>query len=221
MTREAFISELKEKLNRLPQGELEAALDYYTELFLDAGVDKEEATAASLGSIDEIARQIYIDNGIDPDGKPEFLLEEYNEPEKQEEPKAGPLPIQQPGPAPRYQQQGGLNATKLLLLILLFPIWLPILIVCLVLSFVGIILAFVFEIVLIAVGGSLIIEGILTVGYIPPLGIIYIGAGLILTGLFVLTLPLIGKGFFRGLRGAANRIANSAHNILFGGAYNG
>ena len=93
MRREEFISELKKKLGRLPAEELDDAVAYYDELFLDAGEENEEKTAASLGSIDAIARQIYIDNGIDPDGKAEFLMEEYVEPKRAEQ--EAPLPIKQ------------------------------------------------------------------------------------------------------------------------------
>lgn len=223
MTREEFISELREKLSRLPKSELDDALNYYNELFLDAGAD-EELTAASLGPIDELARQIYVDNGIDPDGKAEFLMEEYIDPNKQygQAERGGPLPIQQQG-APRYRQPKGINIniSKLLLAIVLFPLWFPILMVCLALTIVFVAVCFALEFVLIVVGVALIIGGIGTVSYVPPLGICYIGVGLILTGIFTLTAGRLVKGIFRGAVRCLNNIVNRAHNVLYGGAENG
>ena len=78
MTRIEFLAELSRKLDKLPKEEFENVLRYYDEVFLDAGVDKESETAENLGSIDEIARQILIDNNIAPDGEPEFFVEKKN-----------------------------------------------------------------------------------------------------------------------------------------------
>ncbi|MBR4621951.1 MAG: hypothetical protein IKO44_00290 [Ruminococcus sp.] len=211
MRREEFISELKKKLGRLPAEELDDAVAYYDELFLDAGEENEEKTAASLGSIDAIARQIYIDNGIDPDGKAEFLMEEYVEPKRAEQ--EAPLPIQQQ----RVPVQQGPDVAKLLLLVMLFPIWFPLLIVCLVLMFVGVVVAFSLEIALISAGVGLVASGVVTLFDIPPLGIILIGAGLILSGIFVLTVVPLFRGLLRGARNTLNRMVGRAHNVLVGG----
>ena len=77
MTRQEFLDKLSAKLDKLPAEERENALDYYNEIFMDAGEENEEKTAEEIGSIDDIARQIYTENGIDPDGKPKFMMEDF------------------------------------------------------------------------------------------------------------------------------------------------
>lgn len=58
MSREQFISELRLKLARLPQEELEAALEYYQEYFDEAGPEREAAIIQELGSPAQVAKQI-------------------------------------------------------------------------------------------------------------------------------------------------------------------
>lgn len=41
MNRREFIARLKEEISRLPQEEIEAAVEYYEEYFDEAGADKE------------------------------------------------------------------------------------------------------------------------------------------------------------------------------------
>ena len=94
MKRQDFLDALRARLNRLPAEELEDALDYYNEIFLDAGEENEEETAESLGSIDDIARQIYAENGIEPDGRPTFILDEQKQQDNNYVPPQG-MPLRQ------------------------------------------------------------------------------------------------------------------------------
>ncbi|MBR1384574.1 MAG: DUF1700 domain-containing protein [Ruminococcus sp.] len=210
MKRQEFLDALRARLNRLPAEELESALDYYNELFLDAGEENEEQTAEKLGSIDDIARQIYVENGIEPDGKPTFLMEEYVDPNSED------YQPEKPYEAPRTSS-GGISAGKLLALILLFPIWFPLLVVLFVLVFVFTVLGIVLEIVMIAVGATLIVSGIINVFRIPPLGVTAFGVGLILVGLFGLTTTKVFKGCFKALVGFFNGFVTLMHNFLIGG----
>ncbi|MBR4554129.1 MAG: hypothetical protein IKO27_00900 [Ruminococcus sp.] len=215
MRREEFISELRSRLERLPGEELEAALDYYNEIFLDAGEDKEEETAESLGSIDEIARNIYVENGIDPDGRPTFILDERRGESRQEDiPQQRAYAPAQTGAAP----QQSFKASNFLLLLCLFPLWFPLLIVGFVFTFVFFILGFVLEIVFVGAGTAMVIGGIISLFTVPPAGLMSLGAGLILVALFILTFKGVFKGTISFFVSAINKIVKTAHNILFGGA---
>ncbi|MGL4737832.1 MAG: DUF1700 domain-containing protein [Cellulosilyticaceae bacterium] len=58
MNRETFIRELRLKIARLPQEELEAAIAYYEEYFDEAGPEYEAEIIKELGSPPQIAKQI-------------------------------------------------------------------------------------------------------------------------------------------------------------------
>ena len=223
MKRQEFLDALRARLNRLPAEELEDALDYYNEIFLDAGEENEEETAASLGSIDDIARQIYAENGIDPDGSPTFILDEQ---QMQKNDQVPPQVAQQQDYSARrggysVRQQQPMDTGKLVLLIVLFPLWLPLLIVCFVLTIVFFVLGFVIEIVLAAVGVSMFIGGIVTLFSVPPAGVMSIGIGLFMAGLFIISVRAVFKGLFSIFAGLINKLVGIAHNIFVGGETNG
>ena len=217
MKRQEFLDALKARLNRLPAEELEDALDYYNEIFLDAGEENEDETAESLGSIDDIARQIYAENGIEPDGRPTFLPDEQQPQDNGQVPPQG-MPVQR---GYTVRQQQSMNTGKLILLIALFPFWLPLLIVCFVLTIVFFVLGFVFEIVLVAAGASMLIGGIVTLFHVPPAGVMSIGIGLFMIGLFIISVRAVFKGSFRAFAGVINKLVGVAHNIFVGGETNG
>ena len=58
MNRREFIARLKEEISRLPQEEIEAAVEYYEEYFDEAGADKEQDVLERLGSPKKVASQI-------------------------------------------------------------------------------------------------------------------------------------------------------------------
>jgi len=58
MTKDHFLHELRTKLKHLPADEVDAAMSYYEEYFLDAGPDNEQKVVAELGSPDAIASKI-------------------------------------------------------------------------------------------------------------------------------------------------------------------
>ena len=49
MNRREFIARLKEEISRLPQEEIEAAVEYYEEYFDEAGADKEQDVLETPG----------------------------------------------------------------------------------------------------------------------------------------------------------------------------
>ena len=58
MDRNEFISELRNRLKRLPQEEIDSAVNYYEEYFNEAGSANESATLAALGSPAIVAAKI-------------------------------------------------------------------------------------------------------------------------------------------------------------------
>ena len=232
MKRQEFIDTLRERLSKLPKEELDSALDYYNEIFLDAGEENEENAAEELGSIDVIARQLYVENGIDPDGDPAYFIEKYNGPKAQQGQQFGqtqqnfnngpqPGPYMQNGPFPQqgypYMQQpaqkGKLKVGSIIAMVLLFPLWFPLLIVSMVLMFVLTIVLFSIELVFIAGGISCAIGGLISIPSIPPAGLVFMGGGLVMIGIFLLTVKYVAKacgriflGFFGALTDFGQKI---------------
>ena len=64
MTRNEFMRELKERLDRLPSGERDAALAYYEEYFDDAGPDREQEVIRELGSPASVASRILAEYAV-------------------------------------------------------------------------------------------------------------------------------------------------------------
>lgn len=65
MTRAEFMAELERQLAALPDAERKDALEYYEEYFDAAGPEKEAATAAELGSPEDVARKILEEQGAE------------------------------------------------------------------------------------------------------------------------------------------------------------
>ncbi|SFC75960.1 DUF1700 domain-containing protein [Clostridium uliginosum] len=61
MNKKIFIQELRKKLKRLPQEEIENAIGYYLEYFEDAGIDNEQDVLKELDSPSVIASQLLSD----------------------------------------------------------------------------------------------------------------------------------------------------------------
>lgn len=57
-TRDEFLAQLKHHLRKLPQTEIDSAVEFYSEFIDEAGEDNEAASLSSLGSPREIAVQL-------------------------------------------------------------------------------------------------------------------------------------------------------------------
>lgn len=66
MTKETFLHQLRIRLTRLPEAEIQQHLDYYSEIIDDMREDgiSEEAAIASFGSVDEAAQAILQDTPL-------------------------------------------------------------------------------------------------------------------------------------------------------------
>ena len=70
MNKDTFLRELRYKLRRLPQGEIDTALQYYSEYFSDAGEEREAEVIANLGTVDSIAAKIIGEYAVNDAGTP-------------------------------------------------------------------------------------------------------------------------------------------------------
>lgn len=64
MTRNEFMAVLRKELKKLPQEEIDAAVDYYEEYFDEAGPEMEAQVIEELGSPKKIAGQIKADYAV-------------------------------------------------------------------------------------------------------------------------------------------------------------
>ena len=165
MTKREFLDDLKGRLSQLPPEELGKRLAYYAELIDDMTEDglDEHAAVAKLGDISKIAEEILREQPL------QTLVKT------------------------RMRPSGGWTALTIILLILGFPVWFP-----LMMSFLAVVLSIyvvIWSIVVVlfavvfAIGVSglaLIVGGIWSLFVSPASGILMLGAGTGLAGLAIL-----------------------------------
>ena len=203
MNKLEFLTTMRNRLEKfgLPQDDINDALSYYEEVFLDAGFGKEEETSAELGDPIEIADGILRDSGIHIGDATEYP------------PRFDETQLRGGNGQPSENKRSNENfILKFIILILTFPIWFPIIITIFA-------VLFSFLVALIAIVASLAVSGIaLIVGGIqialeaPPIGITCIGIGLMVTGLFT----VIGKPFFRWVIPATGRLVRGVVDKIKG-----
>lgn len=187
MNKLEFLTRLRNSLERggMPVEDINDALTYYEEVFMDAGFGKEEETAASMGAPEDVAVNILRESGITPPPPPV------------------PQSIAQaPQPQQKKKPSGGAIAASIIIGVLTFPIWLPVLIVAVVMLFVIIVVLFSLIFAFIAAGICLIVGGIAALFEAPSVALMALGAGLIITGLVILlckpvfgaAIPACGRG---------------------------
>ena len=71
MNRLEYLTQLRRSLEDggLAEDEINDAMGFYEEIFLDAGTAHEAETAANLGSPEDLANKILQDSGIHPQGE--------------------------------------------------------------------------------------------------------------------------------------------------------
>ena len=214
MTRIEFLGELSRRLYRLPKEELDNVLSYYDEIFLDAGIENEADTAEKLGSIDDIARQILIDNNIAPDGEPDYFVGQSGAACKEKMYNSGGHNADNMGNG--YNSCRGMSiGIKLLILVLTFPIWLPVLITVVSVAFSLIVAAVAVIFGLCVAGVACFVTGIAGLFYEPLSALITIGIGFVICGL----MGIIGMPFFRWLfrtvKNGCNSFFTWCHNFIY------
>lgn len=203
MNKLEFLTRLRNCLERggMNTDDINDALTYYEEVFLDAGFGKEEETAAAMGSPEEVAMNILRESGIQVSA-PVFPIQPQ------------PVPVGAPVyQAPVKDKSSTENRVlKIVLAVVTFPFWLPVLIVAVSMLFALIVTAIAVAFSLIVTGGSLIAGGIAAMFMVPCIGLMLTGAGLIVTGLLVLLL----KPVFRVVIPACGKAVKSAFRRVAG-----
>ena len=194
MNREEFILELRSKLTRLSNDELEAALGYYEEYFDEAGPENESAVINELGNPSQIAKQIMAD-----------------------------LAIKEVAVRPQSTKQGIKTIWIVLLAILASPIALPLAIAALALVFAAVvtvgsvlfavgIVIFTFVIV-----GAVLIGAMFSILMIHPMtAVLYFGVAIVMFGVAILAgvlmYWLVGKCIPMGVRSEERRVGKECVN---------
>jgi uncharacterized membrane protein len=164
MTKREFLDDLKSRLTQLPPEELGKRLAYYAELIDDMTEDgmDEQAAVEKLGDISKIAEEILREQPL------QTLVKS------------------------RVKPRGGWTALNIILLVLGFPVWFP-----LMMTFISVVLSIyvvIWSIVVVlfavvfAIGASglaLIIGGIWSMFTNPAGSILILGAGIGLAGLAI------------------------------------
>ncbi|MBQ8165241.1 MAG: DUF1700 domain-containing protein [Clostridia bacterium] len=166
MNKDEFLSALRGKLSVLPKEDIEKSVEYYSEIVDDRIEDgiSEEEAVNAIGTVDEIASQILLETSL-----PKLVKERIK-----------------PGRA--------LKAWEIVLLVLGFPVWFPLILaaVIIVLAVYIVIWSLVVSLyaIVVSIGACgivlLLMSGIfLSTGRIPQ-GLLCIGAGLLFAGITIL-----------------------------------
>lgn len=212
MNRLEYLTKLRQCLEEggLAKFELEDALRFYEEIFLDAGVEHESETSENLGSPEELARKILLDNDIHADGNPVFQMDEAINPEQQAQYKA-------------QQNQNGNSLSvlaKVLILAITFPIWFPVVCTVGALAFAFVVTALALIFAFFAAGIGLLVGGVVSIIYVPPVGLIMLGSGIILMSLCGLIFAPFFKWLWRLCVKFFNWIISAIRKILGVGRVN-
>lgn len=173
MTKAEFLAAIREKIGALPPNDIQKSLEYYAEMIDDRMEDgfSEEEAVREIGDPEEIARQILLDTPL-----PKLV-------------KATAKPSR------------ALRAWEIVLLILGFPLWGPLLLAAIIVIFSLFIVLFALAIALLAVVFSLLVSGVagIAAGFAAilfgeaPAALFTIGCGFLLLGI---SLPLCILGCF-------------------------
>ena len=196
MNRLEYLTQLRRSLEDggLAEDEINDAMGFYEEIFLDAGAAHEAETAANLGSPEELANKILQDDSV-------FQMEAAADPSQARD-------------TDNNVPHNGNSLSKLLVIIITSPIWFSLMcafaaialaILCALLSII---------IAVFATGFSLTIGGIVTLFTVYPAGIALIGAGLICIGLGgMIVMPII-RCIWRGCVSLFNKFTNFVHRFV-------
>ncbi|MEA5146799.1 MAG: DUF1700 domain-containing protein [Candidatus Limiplasma sp.] len=169
MTKREFLEALNDELLPLSEDERSAAIKYYSDYIDDAGEENLAAVLEELGSPSQVAASIKADAEIGRNVPPQPRQE-----------------ARQTAPQPK---RNGMSAWGLVLLIVLSPVWIPLLaavggiILGLFGTFIGMLIA---GVVMVLCAIALVIIGIITMLETPMVGLLLIGVGLLIAGIGVL-----------------------------------
>ena len=200
-----YINKLSKCLEELSDEEKNAALEYYKELFEDAGSENEQELIHKLGSPEELADNIIRESGI---------VSVKKEPKEKSTSQGVQMPDAFDFKEKEPQKEVKKNKTNtiliILILILTFPLWIGIG------TLFGLAVALIATVFSLAVVGvSCIVSGIVLLFSSPGAGLIFLGVGLIVSSIFVLCIGPLFKlviRFFKWLGGLIGQL----YQNLFG-----
>lgn len=215
MNRKEFLDILEKCLSKLPDDEKNDAINYYRELFDDAGKENEQRIIDDLGSPEDIAGQILAENGIPLDTDSRHLPESpgkgsYNE-NNCGEPNERKPDIE---PVKTYKTNNN-TLLVIIILVLTFPFWSGIVfgILGVLIGIIAAVLALVVS--LCAVSLSLIAGGIAAAFTEPlPFGIMLLGLGLMLAGISSVIIKPLVKASFKLLAWFINLMVNFVKRLI-------
>lgn len=205
MNKYDFLSRLRNALSPLPQEERDAAMNYYEEFFSDAGEDNEQAVIASLGTPEELAKQIIEENNRENPA--------YNNGTAGTAENSGFTPPPTPAQTTAPRWTGGQIALFVVLAVFSSPIWLGAL--C---AIFGVIVAIFGALIGIigGIGGAAIAcfaAGVAALISEPIMGITMIGIAFIFAGLFPLAIYPLCKLAVKGAKACFKGIASLINTI--------
>lgn len=173
MNRKTFFYELRKGLSGLPKNDVEKTIEYYNEMIDDRIEDglSESEAVASIGSVEQIVPQILADASL-----PQLVKE-------------------------RLSNKRKLRGWEILLLILGFPLWFPLVLTGLVLFFTFFLVIWILILTFYSIVLSFCIAGISSIVFSVisfgtgefTQGLLWLGAGLLLVGLAILLLIASNK----------------------------
>lgn len=215
MTKAEFLAYVQEKLSALSFAEQQRSLTYYEELIEDYREDgmTEEEAIARLGDPEEITKEILAEAAA------QEAAEETANPQQETGPTyyTDPQPDQPYNPAPHQATpRRGMGTGTVLLLVLGFPLWFPLLLTGLALLLVFYILLFIPIIIFGALAVGLGLGGVAGLVLSPfslmealPMGVFQIGGCIFVIGIAILcTFATIGlwRGVLLVIRKSAGAI---------------
>lgn len=169
MNKNQFIEELRNKLRRLPQREIDNAISYYIEYFEDASIGDDVNVVSEFGSPSSIASQILVD----------YAIKDNKESRK-------------------FEKSGISSIWFIVIAILASPIALPLALAMIILLFVPVIiigaLTFAFIVTTVALifsGFATSIAGISVILSDFSTTILFVGTGMVLIGVGLLFLVMV------------------------------
>lgn len=211
MKRLEYMTILRQKLvdGGLSNDEVNDALEFYEELFLDGGYENEEKTAQNLGDPEKLAAHILAENGSIVTVKPaEDMEDAYDNTNANAQ--------QTPPPVNNGYDIAPDNRKKAIVIILLVTaiVWVPTLFGLAAGAFglmIGI-LAAIFAIG--AAGVGLLVSGVVSMFTAPPVGLLLFGTGMFLMGLSVLIMVPVVKGLTALAKKLINLIVKGFRKIM-------
>ena len=206
MNKLEFLTRLRNRLESggMPADDINDALTYYDEVFLDAGFGKEEETAASMGTPEDVAVNLLRESGIHVDPSPAMP------PNRNVFPQNNAQGAYQNGYA--YAQPKHSNTSfsiaMLIIGILTFPVWFPILITVVAVLFSLIVTLAAVAVGLIVSAAALLFGGIFCIFEAPAIGLMLLGIGLFATGIIILICKPIFNAVIPAFGRAIKRFCN-------------